>query len=180
MTILVDSYGWINGDTGASTVAAERGQSFTANGGILDNIQFYGYKVGSPTGNIVAYIYAHTGTFGVDGKPMGSPLATSDGVNSAEVSESFGLQTFAFSGANKIHLISGNKYFVTLQMFGDLENNIYMGMDGSSPTADGNYAYFAGGNWITSNTTAVCFYVYKDDTTTTGVSTITGISTITL
>ena len=54
------------------------GQSFTGNGLILNSAEFYLKKKGSPTGNAVVKIYAHSGTYGTSSVPTGSALATSD------------------------------------------------------------------------------------------------------
>ena len=65
---------------GESTVYSDvpgTGQSFTGNGGTLDSCVFELGKSGSPTGNAVAKIYNHTGTYGTSSKPTGAALATS-------------------------------------------------------------------------------------------------------
>lgn len=48
------------------------------------------------TGNLKAYLYTHTGTFGAGGLPTGSPLATSNPLDLSTLTTSFVLYTFIF------------------------------------------------------------------------------------
>lgn len=81
---------WVNaGDALADSSAAAdtslpfsatiftHGQSFFGNGRPVTRAATPLRRVGAPTGNITAQIYAHTGTFGSSSVPTGSPLATS-------------------------------------------------------------------------------------------------------
>ena len=87
------------------------GQSFTNTSTVtLDSSVFYLRKFGSPTGNITARIYDHTGTYGTNSLPTGSPLATSDTVSAATIATTRTLHTFTFSGANRIILSANTKY----------------------------------------------------------------------
>ena len=72
MAILIDSYSesnqdeWFyldNGGTMYSKIIA--GQSFANSiSGTLDSCKFYLISLGNPSGNVVAKLYAHTGTYG--------------------------------------------------------------------------------------------------------------------
>ena len=68
MAQVVDSYSESNQNALVSlydqNVSRAKGQSFTGDGGTLDSAKWHLSKIGSPTGNAVVYIYAHTGTFG--------------------------------------------------------------------------------------------------------------------
>jgi hypothetical protein len=104
------------------------GQSFTAEGGILDSVQFmFGSDQASAVVDGTAYvrIYAHAGTYGTSSTPA-SPasaantptpdwLAISDGVayNPGGIDTAV-FRTFAFSGANRIRLTAGTKYVAIL------------------------------------------------------------------
>jgi len=78
------------------------GQSFTGDGNALNSCKFYLQKSGSPTGNAVATLYAHTGTFGTNGTPTGAALATSDNFDVSTLTTNLQLITFNFSGVEKI------------------------------------------------------------------------------
>jgi hypothetical protein len=167
MTI-IDSYSESNYDTnlGFDPTTTEYGQAFTGNGLVLNSAVFYLLKHNSPTGNLYANIYALTGTFGTDGKPTGTTLATSDAVAASSIyPEDFRLATFTFSGSQKIPLINGTKYVVTVQHLNSAgANNISVGKDNSYPTHPGNYSFYTG-TWSGSGGSIIdiCFYVYGDD-----------------
>jgi hypothetical protein len=64
------------------------GRSFqTTNKILLDKAQFSLERLDNPTVTLTAYIYDHTGTYGVDGTPTGSPIATSDSVLSSALDQ---------------------------------------------------------------------------------------------
>ena len=138
------------------------GQSFTnAHSALLTNCKFYLYKTGSPTGNIYAKIYTHSGTYGTDGKPTGSVLATSDAFDVSTLPASFQLIDFTFSGANQITLTPSTYYVLVLDCsVGGVDGYAHIGVD-SSPSHSGNYSYSADGTeWTAGDTTDTCFYVY--------------------
>jgi len=165
------------------------GQAFTGVAGVLNSSVFYIKKTNSPTGNITAAIYDSTGTFGTNMKPTGAALATSDTVDITTIGTSFDLQTFTFSGGNKITLVEGTKYITVIQFSGgDATNALFVGIDGASHA--GNRSWSADlSTWSSSGNFDVCFYVYNDDpvtttststtTTTTSTSTTTTTSTST-
>jgi len=162
----IDSYSETNQNTVFARYAAVAfiGQSFTNTNFIqLSKAKFYIRKIGSPTGNCKAHIYAHTGTFGSTGKPTGSPLATSDDVDVSTLPTSLTLTDFTFSGANKINLSASTKYCVAIQAAGaDSSNGIEIGYDSTSPTHAGNGSFSndsTGSAWNADNTYDVCFYV---------------------
>ena len=139
------------------------GQSFSnTNANTLDSCKFYLKKGGSPTGNAVAKIYAHSGTYGTSSIPTGSSLATSDNFDVSNLSTSFGLKIFSFSGVNRISLSASTNYVITVEYNGgDADNYVSVGNDNTSPTAGGNYSQTTDGiNWGSSATQDVCFYVY--------------------
>jgi len=148
-------------------------QSFTGVAAILDSCKFYLKKTGLPTGNIVSKVYAHTGTYGTSSLLTGAALAVSDNVNVATLSTSVGLITFSFSGANRITLVNGTYYVLTVEYTGG-DGTKYVSVYGLKPgTATGNSGVYSAGwsaqNWDCS------FYVYKDDATTTKSFTLLGV-----
>lgn len=145
---------------GATTNA--RGQSFTAIDGDLDSVVFYLAKVGSPTGNMTAQLYAHSGTYGSTGVPTGAVLATSDNVDISALTTSFALVTFDFSGAERIALTSGTKYFVVVRYTGgDGSNNLRVGLKTVLNEHPGNATVWDGA-WNTITVSDQPFYVYEE------------------
>lgn len=172
MAVLIDSYSQSNVNTNGfvrDDVYPRYGQSFTASSGVLNSAKFWVKRVGSPTGNLICNIYAHTGTFGTStGKPTGSALATSDGIDISTISTTAALVTFTFTGANKISLSGGTNYCVVLERSGGSawngSNYAWIGSDNSSPTHAGTTVYYTS-SWSAYNTGVVdtTFYVYTDD-----------------
>lgn len=138
------------------------GQSFhndTEN--TLYSCQFYVRKMGTPTGNVVAKLYACTGTLNYDSKPTGSALAVSDAVDISTLGTSFALQAFTFSGANQITLEENTNYVIQCEYAGgDGSNCLLVGYDSSSPTHDGNPSYYSS-SWLAA-ADDVIFYINGD------------------
>jgi hypothetical protein len=168
---LLDSYPLSNFDAtyGVYTGRVAVGQSFKGNGDYLDRVTFYISKIGSPTGDIYAHVYAHTGTFGSGGKGTGDPLAISDPVDIADMGTDFiNLQNFSFSGDNNIILDKNVPYFVTfVHDGGNSTNRINLAIDSTSATHEGNMAVLSAttsGSWSnpSSNWDAI-FYIYTKE-----------------
>ncbi len=123
------------------------GQSFTSLGGALTSAKFYIRKNNSPTGNAVAKLYAHTGTYGVSSLPTGTALATSDNFDVSTLTSSLALTTLTFSGANQYAMTNGTNYVITFEFSGgSIGNDVRLGRDATSPTPSGN-ASFLQGTW---------------------------------
>jgi hypothetical protein len=107
------------------------GQSFTAEGGILDSIKVkFGVNENTPSatdGTAYVRVYAHQGTFGTSSEPLNAAdpadtptpnwLAISDAFPYAYTGgagDSVAQRTFAFSGANRIRLAAGTKYVLVV------------------------------------------------------------------
>lgn len=164
MTEIVDSYSETN--QSGSQIFNDNpykgaGQSFTGDGGTLNSVKFYLKKTGNPTGNATINIYAHDGTYGESSIPTGDPLATAESYDVSNLTTSYQLITFTFSGDDKITLNDGTYYVVTFEHIGDESNAVIMGDDASSPTHDGNNCY-KWLLWAAANARDTCFYVYKD------------------
>lgn len=167
---LVDSYSETNKDSSQILYTGsvyDYGQSFTnTTESTLSFCKAYLKKNGTSFGvgaSVYATIYTHTGNYGVNGTPVGPILAISDAVTIASITGSFSLINFTFSGANKITLAANTHYVMVINFgYGDVSNNIEVGLDSSTPTASGNASYSSDGtNWIPDATKAMCFYVYS-------------------
>jgi hypothetical protein len=116
----------------------------------------------------VAQIYSHTGTFGDTG--VGDLLlATSDTIDVSTLTTSPTIRTLTFSGVNRIKLINQTKYVVVLSYTGGNGSNIvYLGMDTSSASHNGNAVVYKSPNWVAYGATYgfiydACFYVYTNN-----------------
>lgn len=141
-------------------------QSFTGNGGILKSLKMFLKKIGSPSGNINAYIYSHSGEYGVSSVPN-ALLATSETTLDAAtyLTESYKECEFIFSGINKIRLEVGTKYCLVIAFDGGTGVDVVnIGTDWDTPTHSGNIAEWTGSEWDTSSygTYDYIFYVYVD------------------
>jgi hypothetical protein len=159
---VVDSYPETNFDTAYSLYAGSiigRGQSFTGDGSDITRARFYLRKNGSPTGNAVAKLYAHAGTFGTNSQPTGAALAVSDNFDVSTLSASMELVEFAFS--TPYTLANGTYYVITIEYSGgDASNFPEVGHDTSSATHGGNRSYTSDGSTWNANTGDVVFYVF--------------------
>ena len=164
---IIDSYSETNQDSGAELHNAEwypyGGQTFTnIDASVLGSAKFFLKKYGSPTGNITVEIYAHTGTYGTNGVPTGSPLATSDAIDISTLTTDYQLIQFIFSGVEQINLSASTYYVAVLHYVGDASNYLIAGVDISSPSHSGNSVNSTdGSSWGSDNNTDCCFYVYK-------------------
>lgn len=137
------------------------GQSFAGNGGVLSACRFYLKKTGSPTGNAVCKIYAHSGTFGTSSIPTGAALATSDNFDVSTLTTSLALTEFKFTGSNNITLTNATNYILTIEYSGgSAGNSLDVGRDASSPTASGNFSTYNGTTWTAVSGSDACFYLY--------------------
>jgi len=158
--ILLDSYteGNRTSDVGITAVypgsvpgpVAGRGQTFNSSTEArIGRVVFYIARDGNPTGDLHAALYAHTGTFGVNGKPTGPILALSDPIDSATLGVGLTLVSFNFTGANRTRLEVNTTYSIGLQaMNGVLSapNRVIMSRDAGG-AHEGNAYYLDDGVW---------------------------------
>lgn len=154
---IIDSYSETNQDDFFNSNNRLTGQSFSvASAATLTSAQFYVKKTGTPTGNVLVYLYSHSGTYGVS-SVTGSLLATSDAVDVATFGTSYSLVTFTFTGAQQYAMTAGTKYLIVIDGTGLVATAFQIGDDITSPTHSGNA-------WDTADgplaTTDVVFYVY--------------------
>ena len=139
------------------------GQSFTASAnGVLNSCKFYLAKGGTgglPTGNAVAKLYSHSGTYGTSSVPN-TLLATSDNFDVSTLTGSYALTTFNFSSGSS--LSAGTYYCITFEYSGgDANNVIRVGYDSTSPTHSGNLVRKSNaGVWGALSGYDTVFYVY--------------------
>lgn len=138
-------------------------QSFKdTSGQILSQIKIYMNDFGSPTGNMVAKLYAHSGTYGTSSVPTGTALATSENVDAGDISLVLRWITFDFLDGYQL-AGSNTEYCLVIEFSGgDASNYIKPGTDSSSPTHGGNAAYYDTG-WNADNTEDMIFEVMVSD-----------------
>lgn len=161
MSVVIDSYtpkwegsGFPLHNGGYTKVA----QSFVAVTNILlSDVRFAVSLVGSPTGNAVAKIYAHSGTLGVNSVPTGDALATSDSVDITEIINNTAIFTFSN------HVTIGDGYYCVSVEYsgGDGDNFLNVYIDDESPEHVGNASTYSGG-WSADNLSDILFVVYGD------------------
>jgi len=158
--VLLDWYGIENhAGSGESLTATTTmvGQSFLGGDIPLTRVRFLLQKLGTPTGNMTAKLYALSGSFGSGSTvPTGSPLATSSPVAAVDAPSSWGWVTFTFDGAYSLVL---NPYFIVIECSGSGGNFVVAGSDTSSPVAPGNVASFSG-SWTAFPNSDLIFEVY--------------------
>ena len=177
MAVLVDSYSESNQSSQGSTATGYFGQSFTGNGGILKSCKWYLKKFGLPTGDLTATIYAHSGIYGTSSVRTGSALATADTMDISDLTTSYQLIEFIFSGAEKIVLTNGAYYVLCLAYAdGDISNYL---IDGTEATGGAGHGGNASSGGVPLDAIDSCFYVYSDDPTTTSTSTTSTSTTST-
>ena len=164
--ILIDSYSLALGgqnDRLSSVDFQGIGQGVTGAYATLTRALFSMRSFGTVTGNVVAKLYTHTGTFGSTGLP-GTLLATSDNVTASSIAGGANSSvTFTFSGGNQYALVSGTKYFLTVEYnLGDASNNLGLAVDLTPNTHGGNAAYLQDTAWVTS-TNDVTFELYGNE-----------------
>jgi hypothetical protein len=161
---LYDSYSESNADVfltiPTSGTVTQIGQSFIGNGGLLTKAKFYLKKSGATTGNITAYLYAHSGTYGTSSVATGSALATSTTVDSSTLTSTATLYTFTFDGTYT--LVDGTNYVIAIEYTGGdyfAGRFISVGSDQTSSTHAGNSTSY-NGSWTALASTDLAFYIY--------------------
>lgn len=135
----------------------------------LIELKVYLKRYGTPTGHLQATLYNKTGSYGIDAKPTGSPLASSELADMQNLRETYSPVTFDFVGINQYHLFKDMVYCVVIQVYDgilDITNCIgYKGRyesDGCT-THDGNQFRYAFG-WHSKVNYDLCFHIYGEPT----------------
>ena len=121
-------------------------QSFLGDGKYLTKAGFYIKRLSAPTGNITVDLYAHSGTFGTNGLPTGTPLATSSPIDVTTI-QTITDAWWEFSFPSPVLLTNGTPYFISINGIGTGPNALGVGNDSTAPTAPGNNAAFFSGVW---------------------------------
>ena len=129
-----------NFNLGNGTITGQ-GQSFTSgtNAQFLTRAFFQLKTVGSPSvaGNVVAKLYAHSGSLGTTSVPTGAALATSDNVSVSSLTSSYATVEFAFS--TPYEMTASTNYVVSVEYSGgDGSNYLHVRGLASSGTHAGN------------------------------------------
>lgn len=134
----------------------EAGSQITGDGRTIAAARFYIKKAGSPTGNVVAKVYATSG-----GVPDGAALATSDNVDVSTLSTSYGYVNFTFSGGNQISLTRGTTYAVVVSYTGgDDFNRVDLSLD--SFEMENSFLYLGGLVWNEDPFISIAFAIGTD------------------
>jgi hypothetical protein len=165
MSVLIDSYSETNGSAWiilSTEYLSGVCQSFKPTKNYtLTSCKFYLNKGGSPTGNAVAKLYTHTGVFGFGSEPTGEALATSDNLDVSTIS-GVGLKELTFSGE---YILAENiPYVIAIEYEGgDVDNEVLVGVDSTSPSHEGNYGLGDSGSYTGDDSFDALFYVYGDE-----------------
>jgi hypothetical protein len=150
-----DSYSESNQDTdvnlnGTNNAAA---QSFDGDGNVLSRARFYLKKTLSPTGNVVAKLYAASA-----GVPTGAALATSNNVPTSDIGGTYALIDFEFEDEFELVLGTNNYCIAVEYTAGDGSNYVTVGVE--DPGSDGGTGSLYTTSWA-SQTWDVCFYIFS-------------------
>ncbi len=139
---------------GAGVTNQGIGQSMAGTDNVPNKFTVELKKVGSPTGNAVAKIYAESGNI-----PTGSALATSDPVDVEKLTTGTEEEvTFFFSTAVK--LASGSNWFLTVEYSGgDVSNYIQVAYQSVGSYVGGNKATLATATWTAQTGEDVAFAI---------------------
>ena len=150
------------------------GQTFACNASNkLTQITVNMKKTNSPTGNIYAYLYAMTGSYGSTGIPTGTYLAKSDPLNVATLSTSTSATNFTFSGVNQYYMTAGSKYVLIVSGEGASSlPDIYIMSNSLADTHAGNFVYYETSTpaWWPGDSEDLLFWAYGSNYYTTAVS----------
>lgn len=141
-----------------STIAVS--QSFQSGfGGILRKAVFKLSKYGSPTGNIYAKLYAHSGTFGTSSIPTGSALATSAAILASTVQALSA--DFEFIFETPYNLSASTNYCIVLEYNDGNSSNRIQSYFNSTNIHNGNYASYIS-SWAADSAKDMYFKIYTE------------------
>jgi hypothetical protein len=139
----------------------------------ITEAQWSGANAGMASGNFVAKLYSHTGTYGSSGTPS-TLLATSDQVSYASIVD-YNFISFPFSGAQQYVMTSGTAYFISIEYLGTDTSYMVIG-DVSTGGYEGNAATKTTGAWQ-ADSCDFRFRIYGDPATpASAIKTINGLA----
>lgn len=116
-------------------------------------------KTGSPTGNITAKLYAHSGTFGSSSIPTGAALATSKPVASASLTTAY--QTIEFGFDTQYEMAASTNYTIAIEFSGgDASNYVQVKGLATSGTHAGNRSQLVSSTWTATATDDLNFSIF--------------------
>jgi len=145
---------------GNATVIGQA-QSFSngANAQYLTRVRVKMKKTGSPTGNLTAKLYAHSGTLGTSSIPTGAALATSVAVDSSKLTTAYLEYEFAFT--TQFEMLASTNYTIAIEKaVGDGSNYVQVQGLASSGTHAGNRSQLVTVTWTPTATDDLYFKVY--------------------
>lgn len=112
---------------------------------------------GVPTGNLVAKLYAHSGTFGTSSIPTGAALATSVNIDVSKLTTSY--QTIEIGFTTQFEMLASTNYVISYEYTAGNASN-YVQIEGAaSGTAAGNRAQLISSTWTAFAATDLWFEV---------------------
>ena len=134
-------------------------QSFTntANPHYLTKVHARLRKVGSPTGNLTAKLYAHSGTFGSSSVPTGAALATSVNFNVANLTTSYSEQEIAFTVPYE--MLASTNYVIAFEYTGGDASN-YVRVEGKTVGTHAGNRSEKTGAWAASSGSDLWFKAF--------------------
>lgn len=125
-----------------------RGQTFMTGSpspGLALGVRFYIFKNNEPTlsQTVTANLYAHSGTFGTDGEPVGGPLASSMPWLVADLPTT--AQWVSFYFIEPYLLAANTAYCLELHNTADTTGEYVFGYNNTGTVHPGNYVYYSGG-----------------------------------
>lgn len=122
---------------------------------------FFDLKIGagapSVAGNVVAKLYAHSGSLGTTSVPTGGALATSDNVSIASITGSY--QTIEFTFSTPYEMAASTNYVLSVEYTGDASNYLHVRGLAASGTHAGNRSQNTGA-WAATATDDLNFAVH--------------------
>ena len=145
---------------GNATVIGQA-QSFAngANAQYLTRLRVKMKQTGSPTGNVTAKLYAHSGTFGSSSIPTGAALATSVTFDAAILTTSYLEYEIAFT--TQYEMAASTNYVVSVE-HAAIDGSNYVNVQGlaSSGTHAGNRSQLVSSTWTATAGDDLYFKVY--------------------
>ena len=142
------------------------GQAFTGNGAKILSAKFHILMGGYIWESVHAVVYAHSGTFGSDGIPIGSPLAVSESIDVSELPTSYAdWISFNFIGSNQFQTVAGTKYFVVLEFVDHSASHytfLYLSLTNQASAFNGGTSVVYGDDWGAFTSGRVMFQIIGD------------------
>jgi len=145
----------------ANATVIGQAQSFAngVNAQYLTRVRVKLKKVGAPTGNLVAKLYAHSGTFGTSSIPTGAALATSVNFDVSKLTTAYLEYEIAFT--TQFEMLASTNYVISFE-HAAIDGTNYVSVQGlaATGTAAGNRSQLVSTTWTATSTDDLYFKVY--------------------